>query len=44
MIDFTQDEDFDLIQLNSMPEMHASEETLNFVRLFAHSYQPSMAV
>jgi hypothetical protein len=39
MRDFTQDTDFDSLQLDGMAPMHASEETLSFIRLFAQSYQ-----
>ena len=39
MRDFTQDTDFDSLQLDGMAPMHASEETLSFIRLFAQTYQ-----
>ena len=37
MRDFTQDTDFDSLPLD-MPMLHASDETLNFIRLFASDY------
>lgn len=48
MRDFTSDSTHECFQLNSitsfddlcdMPQLHASEETLNVIRLFAHTYQ-----
>lgn len=38
MRDFTQDTDFDSFQFDGMTMMHASEETLSFIRLFAQNY------
>jgi hypothetical protein len=38
MRDFTQDTDFDSIPLD-MPMLHASEETLSFIRFFASHYE-----
>lgn len=37
MRDFTQDTDIDSVSFD-MPMLHASEETLNFIRLFASDY------
>lgn len=43
MIDYTQTtHDFDCIKqdFSDMPELHANEDTLNFIRFFACNYKP----
>lgn len=44
MRDFTQDLDFDSLQLDGMTPMHASEKTLSFIRLFAQTYQSHLTL